>query len=800
MKFLPLLSLAIVSILSCFTQTYGEITLTYKTAEGPLKIEGVDDLRPYTLVDGEKRYLPQDGIFNIEASFEDLEQNAYFPVTLTRKKVFSSRSEEDFSLEKNINPKIETFCYVGTAHLDKQPGYDPHDPLASNYSSIWGDQIPEKPIFIFVWINPEHSIHRAELLIASKTELERSISRSVSFISEEKLYPAILLMRPDGTFLKIDDAFSSSPTWNEACLCLMNDDASRLSALLDRDESLLQNSVFSAKLIHIAAAYGSLECMDLLLESGADPNTKMNSELRAIHLAARTGESEVIRSLLESGADIRAKDIRTNTALHIAASFGHLDVCKVLLEAGIKVDHRNEYRETAILLAGKNDQLSVIKLLSENGADFDFSRESRQILLLRAIKRNELDTVEFLLSKKARANRPVYAQYPISSAAQYASGAIIRLLIKNGADPNQKNHKGATPLMLASASNYDGVIALVENGAEINASQNGITALHIAILKHQIEITQYLLDHGANPNVKNSDGTPLMWLATEVGNRIGLNALIDAGAVCEMDRSTALPIMEYAFRYNIPEIVDITLSQCLEPDFMFRDVFPSYWVADRYGSQTIKDLLIQKGVDPSTVEEPTFADARLVRDQIRLIQKQDVVYPHELQEKYGEFAVRVEGIVDTDGSFIFPRLLENPVPEMERSILETFTHWKFKPLQLNEQPVRVRLIIPMTYVPTPQKEQVYEIEAVPIRPEPIKQIAPTYPPALRKAKVKGIVVLLFVVDENGDVVAPQVEQATHREFVYPALQAISRWKFSPGYYDGEPVKVRVRLPIQFNLN
>ena len=802
MKSLPLLSLVFFSILICVSQTHGEIKLTYQTAEGPIIINGFDENKPFTYVNGKKEYLRSDGIFHLEADSQDIINHAYFPVYFTRKKDFSNRSRKDIPLEERLKTKIKTSCTIGHAITNEQQSTIPCDPVFSSCLDIWGQQLPDQLLILSAWINPQQFTHRVQLSAASKAGLINvSPPLTVSFVSEEKLYPAILLMKPDGTFAKVDMAFSGYPTWNDACFSLINDDTSRLSALLEQNNGMVNGSVFNAGLQHIAAAYGSENCLQLLLEKGSDPDQELALGLRPIHMAARTGEGNVIELLLKHGAKMKTETDDGNTALHIAATLGHLNACKVLVNAGINVNHKNRDYRTAILLAGMNDQSAIIRFLSESGAVFDFNKESRQLLLLRAIKQNDLETVKFLLSKKAKADKPTYGIYPISMAAEYASGAIIRLLIKHGADPDQKNTKGSTPLMLASSSNYDGVIALVENGADINYStEDGVAALHLAILKNQIETTQYLLDHEADPNVKNPDGTPLIWLATETGNRIGLNALIEAGAVCQMDRETALPIMEYAFRYDIPEIVDITLSQCLEPDFNFREVFPAYWVADRYGSQTIKDLLIQHGLDPSTVEEPAFADSRLVHDQIRLVAKQDVAYPYQLQEKYGEFTAKVEGIVDIDGSFILPRLIENPVPEMDRNILEPLARWKFKPMQLDGKPVRVRFIVPIKLVPAPQEELVYEIEKVQIKPQPIKQVAPNYPTEQRKNKVRGIVVLVFVIDENGYVADVQAESATNDAFIRPAIDALLKWKFSPGYYDGEPAKVRVRMPIQFNLN
>lgn len=94
---------------------------------------------------------------------------------------------------------------------------------------------------------------------------------------------------------------------------------------------------------------------------------------------------------------------------------------------------------------------------------------------------------------------------------------------------------------------------------------------------------------------------------------------------------------------------------------------------------------------------------------------------------------------------------------------------------------------------------IFEIEDVEEKPRPIRQIAPTYPPTLKRQKINGSVIIVFVVDSMGNVIAPRVEESTHMEFEKPAIEAIRRWKFSPGKKDGKPVKVRVRAPLIFKI-
>ena len=96
-------------------------------------------------------------------------------------------------------------------------------------------------------------------------------------------------------------------------------------------------------------------------------------------------------------------------------------------------------------------------------------------------------------------------------------------------------------------------------------------------------------------------------------------------------------------------------------------------------------------------------------------------------------------------------------------------------------------------------EEAFDVADLEKRPEPVSQVAPTYPAELRKAKVEGVVTLVFVLDETGRVEDPRVENSSRPEFEKPALEAIRKWKFSPGQKDGQAVRTYIRIPMRFRV-
>jgi periplasmic protein TonB len=74
-----------------------------------------------------------------------------------------------------------------------------------------------------------------------------------------------------------------------------------------------------------------------------------------------------------------------------------------------------------------------------------------------------------------------------------------------------------------------------------------------------------------------------------------------------------------------------------------------------------------------------------------------------------------------------------------------------------------------------------------------------YPEIARKAGVEGRVFVQFVVDENGNVVDPVVTRGLGAGLDEEAIRAVSQARFTPGKQRGQPVRVRMSLPITFRL-
>ena len=111
--------------------------------------------------------------------------------------------------------------------------------------------------------------------------------------------------------------------------------------------------------------------------------------------------------------------------------------------------------------------------------------------------------------------------FPLALAAFFGHPDTVRLLIARGAAVAQvaRNPMKLQALHSAVTGSMDSVKALVEAGAPVNAKQDkGWTPLHEAVNRGDIEMTRYLLAHGADPKLQNDEGKSAIGLAADKGN------------------------------------------------------------------------------------------------------------------------------------------------------------------------------------------------------------------------------------------------------------------------------------------
>jgi len=293
-------------------------------------------------------------------------------------------------------------------------------------------------------------------------------------------------------------------------------------------------AALAPRAINTAAAHGFLPAIQSLHQHGADLNACWRN-YRPLHNVlqsephAAAGKLDpkrlaVLDWLLDHGADPELTGAwPAARAIIIAAFVGQPEFVKRLRRAGARVD--------GFAGAALGDGKLVKKTLSERPG---FARERDGGLLTalqcaagsRLPKADALGTARLLLDAGADPNAQTRSWAHDVDAAYFAvnNPAMFALLLDSGADAT------AALSHAVWGKHYEIAELALAHGADPDrARANGKPLLNDLIRWGQIPQTQWLLAHGASPNIPDDGGWTAVHQAASRGNARLWKAVLDAG-------------------------------------------------------------------------------------------------------------------------------------------------------------------------------------------------------------------------------------------------------------------------------
>lgn len=147
-------------------------------------------------------------------------------------------------------------------------------------------------------------------------------------------------------------------------------------------------------------------------------------------------------------------------------------------------------------------------------------------------------------------------------AVELGNERAVKIFLKIGVKPDEKDQLGGTPLIKAAMLNRRAVAALLlESGAGANTTNaQGLTALHWAAFKGFAEVAELLLAKGADPNIVGGPGvTPLMQAAMN-GHAKVCSLLVAKGASVNLPDKEGMTALHKAVSDGHAEVVKILVA------------------------------------------------------------------------------------------------------------------------------------------------------------------------------------------------------------------------------------------------
>jgi len=238
----------------------------------------------------------------------------------------------------------------------------------------------------------------------------------------------------------------------------------------------------------------------LLLNRGADPNTRSRDETTALMYAIDSSRILIMKLLLLNGADPDLASSDNTTPLILAVLNNQFEAAMLLLGKGANPDLKDDYKAAALHYAAALNYYQITDLLIFYGADTKIKDKDGNDPLITAVFFNNTETVDVLLQNELK--------------------------------PDPGDNEGNTPLMIATQQgNVDIVNLLLEYGADINAvNKDNFSSLALAVQSHQSEIARLLIEKGADVNHLVTPNRNLLDIAKQSGNTDLRKLLIEKGA------------------------------------------------------------------------------------------------------------------------------------------------------------------------------------------------------------------------------------------------------------------------------
>uniref|UniRef100_A0A3Q4B770 Poly [ADP-ribose] polymerase n=1 Tax=Mola mola TaxID=94237 RepID=A0A3Q4B770_MOLML len=260
--------------------------------------------------------------------------------------------------------------------------------------------------------------------------------------------------------------------------------------------------------LHLAAGYNRVRIVQLLLQHGADVHAKDKGGLVPLHNACSYGHFEVTELLLKHGACVNAMDLWQFTPLHEAASKNRVEVCSLLLSHGADPTLLNCHSKSAVDMAPTSELKERLTYEFKGHSLLQAAREAdmakvKKTLALEIISFKHPQTSETALHCAVASPHPKRKQ-------------VTELLLRKGANINEKNKDFMTPLHVAAERAHNDILEVLhKHGAKVNAVDTlGQTALHRAALAGHIQTCKLLLSYGADPSIVSLQG----FTAAQMGN------------------------------------------------------------------------------------------------------------------------------------------------------------------------------------------------------------------------------------------------------------------------------------------
>ena len=270
-----------------------------------------------------------------------------------------------------------------------------------------------------------------------------------------------------------------------------------------------------------AQQQSNISSMQYLIDAGADMEKKdFDMGLTVLMRACMSpGEenNEIVKLLLESGANPNTKDFSGETAVMIDIQYGGNNI-DLLMKHGANINESGKHGETALTLVGEYGSTQTINKILGYKPDLIFLDPNKYNPLFSAVMNKNTEAIEVFVKAGLNINAvDKDGQNALLFAATYQKKDAVKKLVELGLNINSVDKSGRPFLSLMASQDLDYrwqsneysemAKLFLQLGADINKRDNaGMTPLMHAAAGGNYKIFEVLVNAGADSSVKDPNG------------------------------------------------------------------------------------------------------------------------------------------------------------------------------------------------------------------------------------------------------------------------------------------------------
>jgi ankyrin repeat protein len=184
-----------------------------------------------------------------------------------------------------------------------------------------------------------------------------------------------------------------------------------------------------------------------------------------IHKAAKDDDLATIQKLLEKNPKLlNSVNALNQTPLLIASYMKNNKVVKFLLDKGADLEIKDRYGSTALHMAVVGDNKEGVEMLVQKGANINATARNGKIPLQLAFEGEYLEIIDIFLKMGMKINAPIdqNSRTLLHRAAIMGKAKVAQFLIDKGADMELKDKAGRTALDYALIREHSGVVQVLK--------------------------------------------------------------------------------------------------------------------------------------------------------------------------------------------------------------------------------------------------------------------------------------------------------------------------------------------------